>query len=193
MFTYPVHQAADILFCHANLVPVGKDQLPHLELTRVDRPPLQRPLQPAAALLPRAGGAAQRGAAAARPGRPQDEQEPGQHGAAARHRRRDRPAGRPRPGPTPSAVISYDPERRPEVSNLVLMAALCRDESPRGGGRRDRRRRCGGAEGGGDRRAQRPFAAIRRRRQELAADPGYLREVLADRQRAGPRDRDRAP
>ncbi|HTA01915.1 MAG TPA: tryptophan--tRNA ligase, partial [Streptosporangiaceae bacterium] len=34
MFTYPVHQAADILFCHANLVPVGRDQLPHLELTR---------------------------------------------------------------------------------------------------------------------------------------------------------------
>ncbi len=34
LFSYPVHQAADILFCHANLVPVGKDQLPHLELTR---------------------------------------------------------------------------------------------------------------------------------------------------------------
>ncbi len=34
MFTYPVHQAADILFCKANLVPVGQDQLPHLELTR---------------------------------------------------------------------------------------------------------------------------------------------------------------
>ncbi|MEU1431439.1 tryptophan--tRNA ligase [Nocardia sp. NPDC005746] len=35
MLTYPVHQAADILFCKGNLVPVGKDQLPHLELTRV--------------------------------------------------------------------------------------------------------------------------------------------------------------
>ena len=35
LFTYPVHQAADILFCHANLVPVGKDQLPHVELTRL--------------------------------------------------------------------------------------------------------------------------------------------------------------
>lgn len=35
MLTYPVHQAADILFCKANLVPVGKDQLPHLEQTRV--------------------------------------------------------------------------------------------------------------------------------------------------------------
>ena len=34
MFTYPVHQAADILFCHANLVPVGRDQLPHVELAR---------------------------------------------------------------------------------------------------------------------------------------------------------------
>ncbi|WP_454228630.1 tryptophan--tRNA ligase, partial [Propioniciclava flava] len=31
LLTYPVHQAADILFCKANLVPVGKDQLPHLE------------------------------------------------------------------------------------------------------------------------------------------------------------------
>ena len=35
MLTYPVHQAADILFCHANLVPVGLDQLPHLETTRL--------------------------------------------------------------------------------------------------------------------------------------------------------------
>jgi tryptophanyl-tRNA synthetase len=34
MMTYPVHQAADVLFCKANLVPVGRDQLPHLELTR---------------------------------------------------------------------------------------------------------------------------------------------------------------
>ncbi len=34
MFSYPVHQAADIQFCCANLVPVGSDQLPHTELTR---------------------------------------------------------------------------------------------------------------------------------------------------------------
>lgn len=31
---YPVSQAADITFCKAHLVPVGKDQAPHLELTR---------------------------------------------------------------------------------------------------------------------------------------------------------------
>ncbi len=35
LLTYPVHQAADILFCKADVVPVGRDQLPHLEQTRV--------------------------------------------------------------------------------------------------------------------------------------------------------------
>ena len=34
LLTYPVHQACDILFCKGNIVPVGKDQLPHIELTR---------------------------------------------------------------------------------------------------------------------------------------------------------------
>ncbi len=34
LLTYPVHQACDILFCKADCVPVGKDQLPHIELTR---------------------------------------------------------------------------------------------------------------------------------------------------------------
>lgn len=31
---YPVSQAADITFCNADLVPVGEDQLPHMEVTR---------------------------------------------------------------------------------------------------------------------------------------------------------------
>ena len=35
LLTYPVHQACDILFCKGNIVPVGRDQLPHIELTRL--------------------------------------------------------------------------------------------------------------------------------------------------------------
>ncbi len=35
LLTYPVHQACDILFCKGNVVPVGKDQLPHIEQTRL--------------------------------------------------------------------------------------------------------------------------------------------------------------
>lgn len=34
LLTYPVHQAADILCCGGSVVPVGRDQLPHLELAR---------------------------------------------------------------------------------------------------------------------------------------------------------------
>jgi len=34
MFSYPVSQAADILGFKANLVPVGEDQIPHIEQTR---------------------------------------------------------------------------------------------------------------------------------------------------------------
>ena len=35
LLSYPVHQACDILFCKGNIVPVGKDQLPHIEQTRL--------------------------------------------------------------------------------------------------------------------------------------------------------------
>ena len=35
LLTYPVHQACDILFCKGNVVPVGRDQLPHIELPRL--------------------------------------------------------------------------------------------------------------------------------------------------------------
>ncbi|HKL59629.1 MAG TPA: tryptophan--tRNA ligase, partial [Sphaerochaeta sp.] len=31
---YPVSQTADITFCNADLVPVGEDQVPHIELSR---------------------------------------------------------------------------------------------------------------------------------------------------------------
>ena len=58
MYTYPVHQAADILFCKGNVVPVGKDQLPHLELDPQDRAPLQRTLPGDAAGVPRTRRAA---------------------------------------------------------------------------------------------------------------------------------------
>ena len=34
MFSYPVSQAADILLFKADMVPVGEDQLPHIEITR---------------------------------------------------------------------------------------------------------------------------------------------------------------
>ncbi|GLX50622.1 tryptophan--tRNA ligase [Streptomyces hygroscopicus subsp. hygroscopicus] len=129
MFTYPVHQAADILFCKANLVPVGQDQLPHLEVTRTvarrfnDRygngtPVFPRPealLSEVPLLLGTDGTkmSKSRGnsitlAATA------DETARLLKGAKTDSERR----------------ITYDPATRPEVSSLLLLAALCQNRTP---------------------------------------------------------------
>ena len=89
---YPVLMTADIILYKADTVPVGEDQLPHLELAQGDCPPLQPPVRPD---VPGAAGPADGGAAGRRLGRrAQDEQEPGQPHRAGRHaggnRRQDR-------------------------------------------------------------------------------------------------------
>ena len=43
---YPLLQSADILIYRANFVPVGEDQVAHVEMTRECRPPLQSPVWP---------------------------------------------------------------------------------------------------------------------------------------------------
>ncbi len=45
LFAYPVLMAADILIVRSNLVPVGKDQKQHLEVTRDIAGVLQRHLR----------------------------------------------------------------------------------------------------------------------------------------------------
>ena len=45
LLTYPVLQAADIVIYKASMVPVGKDQAAHLELSREIVRALQRPLR----------------------------------------------------------------------------------------------------------------------------------------------------
>jgi len=179
MFTYPVHQAADILFCHANLVPVGKDQLAHLELTRTiarrfnDRYTLDEPYFPepdgllgAAPLLLGTDGykmSKSRGNAIALTAT-EDETRRLIQGAKTDSERR----------------ITYDPEGRPEVSNLLLLAALCLETNPE-----DLAEQIGDAGATGLKRlvteaVNERLRPIRRRRRELDEDISYLRRVLAD-------------
>src|SRR4051812_47066494 len=132
MFTYPVHQAADILFCHANLVPVGRDQLPHVEQARVvarrfderygradpDRPVFPQPealLSEAVNLLGVDGQkmSKSRGNAI--------ELAMDADTTAAVLRRAVTDAER---------RITYDPVGRPQVSNLVLLGALAARRDP---------------------------------------------------------------
>ena len=97
MFSYPVHQAADILSVHAGVVPVGQDQLPHLELARTIARRFNDRYSPGQPYFREPRRAARRGPAAARHGRHQDEQEPRERGADPGHRGRDGPAHRGRP------------------------------------------------------------------------------------------------
>ena len=182
MFTYPVHQAADILFCKANLVPVGQDQLPHVELTRLIARRFNERygtvfgepsalLSKAPLLLGTDGGkmSKSRGNAIA-------------IGASADETRRLIKGAK-----TDSVRdISYEPKTRPEVSSLVLLAALSLDRDPVTVAEQIG---AGGAVKLKDtvtEAVNERFAAIRARRAELATDPGYLRQVLRDGcQRAG--------
>src|SRR3954454_14465426 len=129
MFAYPVHQAADILFCRANLVPVGRDQLPHLELTRTIARRFNERYAPGApffrepeALLSRAPlllglDGRKMGKSAGH--------------AIALRASADETARLIRRAKTDAhRRITYEPDRRPEVSNLVLLAALCPGEAP---------------------------------------------------------------
>ncbi len=181
MLTYPVHQAADILACKGNLVPVGQDQLPHVEVTRLiarrfnDRypgaggaPVFPEPdalLSDAPLLLGTDGGKMSKS----------------RGNAIALRATADETARLIKGAKTDGLRhVSYEPAVRPEVSSLVLLAALSLGRDPvtvaaeiGGGGAALLKRTVTDA-------VNERFAPVRARRAELAADPGYARQVLRD-------------
>ena len=181
MLTYPVHQAADILFCKANLVPVGKDQLPHLEQARViarrfderyGRADAARPVFPEPeALLSRSGTIL---------GLDGTKMSKSKGNTIELGMTADETAKLIKRAVTDSnRHITYEPETRPEVSNLVNLAAMCLDRDPVAIAEE-----IGDGGGGGLKKLVTAavndyFAPLRARRVELAADPGYLEGVLA--------------
>lgn len=180
MLTYPVHQAADILFCSASLVPVGHDQLAHLEVTRTlarrfnDRYSPQQPVFTVPEALV--------GQAPTLFGIDGTKMSKSRGNAIELRASADQTSALIRRAKTDSdRRITYEPDTRPEVANLLQLAALCRGEQP-----------AALAEQIGDRGAaalkalvvdavNEHFAPMRRRRAELAADArtGGLHELLA--------------
>jgi tryptophanyl-tRNA synthetase len=179
MFTYPVHQAADILFCKATAVPVGKDQLPHLELTRLIARRFNRRYSPEPALFPEP--AALLSDAPLLLGTDGQKMSKSRGNAIAISATADESARLIAAAKTdPDRHITYDPLERPEVANLVLLAALCLDRRPEdvaseigGGGSSALKRLVVEA-------VNERFRDIRARRAELAGDVSYLRQVLRE-------------
>lgn len=179
LFTYPVHQAADILFCHGNLVPVGEDQLPHLETTRMvarrfnQRYSAAQPYfpEPDALIAQSLTILGNDGAKMSKSRGNALELRASEDETAAYFKRARTDADR---------VITYEPDRRPEIANLLQIGAHFTGTAP------ETLADEVGSAGAGRLKAIVSDAVVeglrplRARRRELAsAGPRYLAEVLA--------------
>jgi len=180
MYTYPVHQAADILFCKGNVVPVGKDQLPHLELTRViarrfndkfaaKRPvfPEPQPLLSQAPVILGLDGS--------------QKMSKSRNNAVMLRATEDETAALIKKAKTDAdRFITYDPENRPEVSNLLLLISLCTGQPPEkvaeeigNGGAGQLKKRL-------TETLNEYLRPLRKRRSDLETNMDHVRQVLKD-------------
>ena len=182
MLTYPVHQAADILFCKANVVPVGKDQLPHLEQARVvarrfdetyGRADPERPVFPAPdALLSEATNIL---------GTDGQKMSKSRSNAIEIGMSADETAKLIKRAVTDSErLITYEPQRRPEVANLLLLTSLCTGRTPQEWADEIGNAGAGRLKAVVTEAVNETFAPVRARRQELEGDRGHLLAVLAE-------------
>lgn len=180
MLTYPVHQAADILFCDANLVPVGKDQLPHIEQTRLiasrfekryghsgsERPVFRRPDALLSNVMNLLGTDGQK-------------MSKSRGNTIELRMSADQTAKMIKRAVTDSErTITFEPERRPEVANLLLMASTGTGEDPRILADRIGDRGAGALKQLVTESVNDMLAPIRARREELKDNEDYLVDVL---------------
>ncbi|MBD5404279.1 MAG: tryptophan--tRNA ligase [Treponema sp.] len=179
MYTYPVHQAVDILFCKGNVVPVGKDQLPHLEITRTiarrfndkfckDTEPVFPEPQALLSKTPNILGLDG-----------SQKMSKSRGNAIFISATEDETARLIRKAKTDSErCITYNPESRPEVANLLMIISLCTGETPEKIAERI------GNGGGGMLKNELTVALnetlkpIRQKRAELEKNMAYIQDVL---------------
>lgn len=179
MYTYPVHQAADILFCKGNVVPVGKDQLAHLELTRKIARRFNQRYADKAPIFPEPEGLLSEAPKILGLDGAQ-KMSKSRNNAIPLHASADETARLIKKATTDTERrITYDPVNRPAVSNLLLLLSLCTGEPPE-----KLADRIGDGGGGVLKQAlttalNETLAPLRARRAELQKDAtGVMRHVL---------------
>ncbi|TCD54337.1 tryptophan--tRNA ligase [Alloscardovia theropitheci] len=177
LLTYPVHQACDILFCKANVVPIGKDNLPHVEITRTiarrfnERYAKNNPVFPEpAAILSDAPEI---------PGLDGRKMSKSYGNSIMLGATAEETAKLIKKSPTDSErMITFDPVNRPQVSALLTTAGLVTGRDPR-----EIAEEIGNG-GGGALKAyvtesvNEFLAPHRERRAELAKDMDTIRDIL---------------
>ncbi len=176
LLTYPVHQACDILFCKGNIVPVGKDQLPHIEQTRLIARRFNERYAP---VFPEPVGLLTESVEI--PGLDGRKMSKSYGNAIALSATAEETAKLIKKSQTDSErFITFDREGRPGVSALLTTAALTSGRSEE-----DIAAEIGNDGSGALKKLVTEavndyLAPIRARREELAADRGYIHDVLAD-------------
>ena len=183
MYTYPVHQAVDILFCKGNVVPAGKDQLPHVEMARTiasrfnkkfctdtgKEPvfPLPEVLLSKTPMILGLDGS--------------QKMSKSRGNAIMLSATEDETAKLIKKAKTDQdRNITYDPVNRPEVANLLSLISLCTGEEPESIAQRI------GDGGGGmlknllTEAMNEKLRPLRQKRAQLEADPAYIRQVLLE-------------
>lgn len=174
LLTYPVHQACDILFCKGNIVPVGRDQLPHIELTgKIARRFNERYEK----VFPEVSGLLT--STPLIPGLDGRKMSKSYGNAISLSMTAEETAKLIKKSKTDSErMITFDPEMRPGVSALLTTAAICTGRDPKeiadeigmGGG--------GALKAYVTEAVNSYFAPIREKRAEIAERPDYVRKVL---------------
>ena len=176
LLTYPVHQACDILFCKGNIVPVGRDQLPHIEQTRQIA---RRFNKRYGKVFPEVAGLLT--STPLLPGLDGRKMSKSYGNAIALSMTADETARLIKKSKTDSErMITFDPEGRPEVSALLTTAGICSGRDPR-----EIADEIGNDGAGALKRTVTEavngyFEPIRARREELMRDPTYIHDVLAE-------------
>ncbi len=176
LLTYPVHQACDILFCKGNIVPVGKDQLPHIEQTRQIARRFNERFAP---VFPEPVGLLTE--AVEIPGLDGRKMSKSYGNAISLSATAEETAKLIKKSKTDSErTITFNPEGRPGVSALLTTAALTTGRSEE-----DIAAEIGEAGAGAlktyvTESVNAYLAPIRQRRQELEQDIPYIEGVLAE-------------
>ena len=176
LLTYPVHQACDILFCKGNIVPVGRDQLPHIEQTRQIA---RRFNKRYGKVFPEVAGLLT--STPLLPGLDGRKMSKSYGNAISLSMTAEETAKLIRKSKTDGErLITFDPEGRPGVSALITTAATCTGRDPE-----EIAAEIGDA-GAGALKAyvtdavNSYFEPIRARRAELEQDMDYIHDVIAD-------------
>lgn len=174
LLTYPVHQACDILFCKGNIVPVGRDQLPHIEITsKIARRFNER----YGKVFPEVTGLLT--STPLLPGLDGRKMSKSYGNAISLSMSAEETAKLIKKSKTDSERnITFDPEGRPGVSALLTTAGICTGRDPKEiaqeigmGGSGQLKRYVTEA-------VNNYFAPIRERRHELEQDLDYVKDVL---------------